>query len=473
MSNSFLLTSLLQLYRSDRKAFQSFRSISKTSRRESEFLLFRTVTLHDKTASAKVTSSAIINRLTDHQDSIVAYVRNLRIGPLADEQWFYFEILPSLQGMIRNFTNLQCLTWLTHHGTGAGYGYYSAGRDSLTLFHRTHPSARLDVVYRNRQYTPIDCALLSSPQLHALDVSVYYNNGTASGSNELETLKKCLIKGNSVKVLRLGFEGVWLPHKYNENDPRVRFQDWESVTFGRLNFSWQKGDRFPALEELKIQYCRYEFTPDNCNMWAQVMDWSKLCKLNLNKGSPRNLFAALQDQVPNLRYLKFGIWNYNPGYSNWGLDPLDTGLPILSAFIASITALRELNFKTYAYEDFMATLPIMLEHQGRHMKKLKINCQAYGMNAWEVEQYLEVFEKAPDLEYLKAIIKQGILEGTWEGRTRALNPWEKFVSAVKNDKVVEEPKSDQKEKKKAGRQTRVPFNPWIGVKDTSGGLRLG
>jgi hypothetical protein len=233
-----------------------------------------TVTLHDKTALEKVTSSAIFKRLTDHQDSIVAYVLDLGIGPLADEQWFYFEILPSLQDMIRNFSNLQYITWLTHHGTGTGYGHYSAGRDSSTLFHKMHPSARLDVVYRNRQYTPINRALLSSPQLQALDISVCYNNnnnnnnnnGPALGINEHETLKQCLIEGNIVNVLRLGFERVWLPHKYSENDSWVLFQDWKSVTIGSLNFHWQNSDRFPALEKFKIQYCRYEFTPENCNM---------------------------------------------------------------------------------------------------------------------------------------------------------------------------------------------------------------
>ncbi|KAF2468291.1 uncharacterized protein BDR25DRAFT_316403 [Lindgomyces ingoldianus] len=453
---------LEELNQSDREGFKKFRLVSKTCRRESEFLFFRTVALHDKTPSAKDASFAVMRRLADNQDSIVHLVWDLRVGPIGDEQWFYFEIHPALQDMIGNCTNIQSFTWLTHHGTGAGYGHYSAGRDPLTLFHKTQPSARLDVVYRDRQYTPIDRALLSSPQLHTLDINAYYDSSDSFGRSELQILKKCLVEGNSVKVLRLGFDGVWLPRKYSEHDPRVRFQDWEGVTTGKLNFHWQRGDRFPALEELKIQYPHYQFTPDHCNMWARVMDWSKLRKLDLNRGSPRHLFAALKDQLPNLKYLKFGIWGPNPGNSTWDLQPLDTGLPILSAFIVSITALNELRFKSFAYEDFMAALSIILEHQGAHLKRLDISCRAYGMNAWKVEQYMEVLGKAPDLEYMKAKIKDGHLEGTWEDGGRALDPWDKFLSAVKNDKVVPEQKLSKKGEKKA---TGDPSSPYKGVRD--------
>jgi hypothetical protein len=220
---------------------------------------------------------------------------------------------------------------------------------------------------------------------------------------------------------------------------------------GPCNFHWKKGDQFPALEELSIEYGggSYLLTPDNCKMWTQVMDWSCLRKLDLERGTPRDLLLALTGRVPNLQNLKCGIWAAHAQHATWELHPLSTGLPVLSAFLASLTVLSELSFEAYAYNDFMAALPLMLQHHGSHLKRLDISCREYLMKPWVIEQYLDVLEKAPNLSYLKAHIEQGLLVGTWPGEeATALSAREKFESAVKNDKVVEQPKSGKKKGKK-------------------------
>jgi hypothetical protein len=49
-----------------------------------------------------------------------------------------------------------------------------------------------------------------------------------------------------------------------------------------------------------------------------------------------------------------------------------------------------------------------------------------------------VLKKASNLSYPKAQIDEGLLVGTWPGEeAKALSAREKFVTAVKNDKVVE------------------------------------
>jgi hypothetical protein len=183
-------------------------------------------------------------------------------------------------------------------------------------------------------------------------------------------------------------------------------------------------------------------------MWAQIVDWSKLRKLDLNKGAPRQLFLALTNRAPNLSNLKFGIWansaamTIRPSWqsadlnrSTWDLHPLDTGLPILSKFFASIVALQELNFETHDYGDFMKALPVMLEHQKYNLKRLDITCIAWLMKPWKPEQFVEVMRMASELELLKAQIQDDIVEDAWAGVRGGLDPWEKYNSAVKRSRL--------------------------------------
>jgi hypothetical protein len=170
----------------------------------------------------------------------------------------------------------------------------------------------------------------------------------------------------------------------------------------------------------------------------------KLRKLDLNKGAPRQLFVALTNRAPNLKYLKFGVMNdagqtIRPAWQSDAdmsrptrdLHPMDTGVPILSRFLASVTALQELNFETYDYGDFMKALPVMLECQRYNLKRLDITCGAWGMKAWKPEQIVEVLRMVPELEFLKAQMLDDIVDGKWMGVRRGLDPWGKYDSAVK------------------------------------------
>jgi hypothetical protein len=229
----------LQLHQNDRQSFINFRLASRACRRESEFLLFRSIALHDRNDVAKVIGFELMKRLSndDDVDVIGEYARHLTVGPFGDEEWFYFGLSPALGGTIKGVKNLQSLTWNTHRAIEP---------NALQLFHKMHPSARLDAVYHSRWFTPINRALLSSPQLHTLDICIYYDPSTISGYSELQILKKCLTQGKSIKVLRLTTESAELNTtriRQNTHDPRHGFKSWEGVTQGPFNFHWQKGDQ--------------------------------------------------------------------------------------------------------------------------------------------------------------------------------------------------------------------------------------
>jgi hypothetical protein len=198
-------------------------------------------------------------RLANSEDELGSYVRHLKIVTGADEQWFYFGIYPMLQDVVINATGLQSLTWNMHYSTGTEYG-----NKFLDRFHKTHPSAKLTVICRHRSLTPMDRALLSSPQLYAVDISVLYSGDMISTVGELQMLKKCLSDGDSVKVLCISFQMVLWPIQCEHNDPRPGFKNWEGLEDGPCNFQWKKEDRFPSLHKLVFGDGHYRFTPDHC-----------------------------------------------------------------------------------------------------------------------------------------------------------------------------------------------------------------
>jgi hypothetical protein len=82
----------------------------------------------------------------------------------------------------------------------------------LESFHATHPTARLHVANCTRDRKPMNRLLLPSQQLHSLETNVYFEAADVcphvDGRSEFQMLKKCLMRGNTIKVLHLGLEDV-------------------------------------------------------------------------------------------------------------------------------------------------------------------------------------------------------------------------------------------------------------------------
>jgi len=100
-----------------------------------------------------------------------------------------------------------------------------------------HPTARLHVTNIEREGKPLDRRLLSSPQLHSLRLSVYYDESDQhlyleGFRSELQILKDYLMLGNSIKKLDLSFEDV----KITIHDKAL--VGLKDCAYGPLNFHW-------------------------------------------------------------------------------------------------------------------------------------------------------------------------------------------------------------------------------------------
>jgi hypothetical protein len=154
----------------------------------------------------------------------------------------------------------------------------------LNVFHTTHATACLYVTNRLRERKPLDRLLLSSPQLHSLQMNVYFDLvgvcPIVEGSSELQILRRYLMQGDSIKGLHLALEDV------NKHSSRTAFsgpgiQDWEH---GPLNFHWADGDAFPALEAWSWSgSTRYVYSEQQLDMWRRCMDWGQLRSLDFGE----------------------------------------------------------------------------------------------------------------------------------------------------------------------------------------------
>ncbi|KAF2107922.1 hypothetical protein BDV96DRAFT_505458 [Lophiotrema nucula] len=389
-------------------AIFNLRLVSRACRLESSFLFFRSVALTDSSHVAKTMSLDLVKRLSNDHDAVSRYMRHLQVGPFRDEKWFSLDIiLPALESIIPGARHLQSLTWKTNIPIIA---------EHLQAFQKHHSHAKLYVINHDRGFNPIARDLLSSPRLHTLDTPILYRDRWGSLQSQLHIVKRCLMQGNSIKVLRLRFKDVTSTSPWMDDD----FQDWQGASQGPCNFHWQNGDYLPALEELSVNPECYLFTSDDCAMWAKVMDWSNLRRLELYQGAPRHLLLALTNKVPNLEYLQCGI----NSTATW--HPLDTGLHILTDFIASITALQEITFRTTKYSDLMDTLTIVLQRHGKTLRRLDLSCPSFDSKQWLPNQYVQVLKQVPELETFRVELNNTTATGRWDGETKKLVRWQKY-----------------------------------------------
>jgi hypothetical protein len=387
-------------------------------------LLYRTVALRDDTRTARGGSLVLMKKMLDPKRTTAEYVRHLKIGPCADEEWFYFELSPLLEAILRSIKHLQSLTWNTHRAVRPAV---------LALLHTLHPSAKLNLILGDRHLTPLSRALLSSPQLHTLEIPIYTTfSDDGRRYTELSFVKDCIRTAVRLRILRLRTNEI--RRTYSSRHARDQFVEWPTVAQGPLDFNFRVGDRFPALQELKLDHDEYSLPPEHCSMWAKVTSWQKLQRLDLDMGAPRHFFASLTGRAVNLKALKFWISPARAylGSETWDLQPMDKGLPILAKFISSITALRELDFGAHDITEFTDALDVMLDNARNSLRRLVLTCQCYNVTQWREEQFVKILDRTPGLGYLNVKAKGDTVEGEWKGKERYLGAWEKWESAKKN-----------------------------------------
>lgn len=177
------LTGISQVHHDDIKAFRSLHLVAEGCRRESERLLFRTLTINYQTIIATRGDLHILNRLMKSpEDTLANNVRHLQIGPFTDYEYYNAMIALAVERAISKSTKLQSLSWHSH---------LPIPLTALQDLYESCPSAQLHVINCDRRFPVLlPRPLLSYPRLHTLEITVYYIlQGLAPAYSELQNLK--------------------------------------------------------------------------------------------------------------------------------------------------------------------------------------------------------------------------------------------------------------------------------------------
>ncbi|XP_014551474.1 hypothetical protein COCVIDRAFT_112878 [Bipolaris victoriae FI3] len=444
------------LHQDDAKTLYALRSMSRACRYECDALLFRTCKLqdhvcrhasdiqfeeeygdpgrmHQEDFRLRRATEGLVQCLLDGESPIAPHVQHLQIGTLQQDV-FDSIIAPVLGKVLTRLINLQSLSWDTN---------IPVPEPVLDVFHTTHATARLHVTNCLRERKPLDRLLLSSPQLHSLQMNVYFDLvgvcPVIRGSSELQILKRCLMQGNSIKVLHLALENVD-KYLYGSAVSGLGIQDWEN---GLLNFHWQVGDRFPALEEWGWSgSTHYVYSEQQLDMWRRCMDWTQLRVLDFGDHPLTSMlpFPSLTGHVPRLNSLAVFISAQKQDDMH---EPTRT-IPIFEEFLCSVLALKKLRLTWSFIPDCLSTI---LELQGHSLRQLELYHPRSG-TTWDQHRYIEILTKAPQLHHLRVrhLSSQGPtvdFQGTWYGHAIDSSPFVKYT-AMEDVSIEERAQSERK-----------------------------
>lgn len=288
---------------------------------------------------------------------------------------------------------------------------FAVPEEVLSTLSAKHPGARLHIINRERNlgsgsYIPPDTKALSSPQLFSLDYSAYgepkkFNDGESVFFSELSTIKTALIQAKNLK--RLTFEV--------KESVALKQDFW---TKGARNLGFEDGDRFPALEDLRLKDNLYELTKEHCQRWTNVMDWNKLRHLELEHEDPEYLLVALTGKVRRLRSLKLGFGVR--GRTSRGLFWRYRGLDEFKAFWDSIEGLEEISIKGTDPENWEKVSKSLLIKHGHSLKSLHVIYTSPNVvRGWKVSDVRTLMEFCPAIEDLEVPLNTVLdTAGDWE-----------------------------------------------------------
>jgi hypothetical protein len=410
-----------------------------------EASLFRTITL-----GPLITPPTILPKLLQLGDPFTEHVRHLVVSSTyASDQ--------TITAFLRNFQNLASFSWNVDKDIPAAV---------LDGFHCTHPEAHLNVTNHSRQGILLDESLLLSPQLHTLDISVgVILHGELGYITELPALKDFLIRGGSLKVLRLhltrlehGSKAVRARYyecsladdgplnvSIDQGDTtvaRTPFQGYCAADAGPLNFRFEDGDTFPALEELVIKQeevksgqrpsagAAYDFSAKHCEDWARCMHWEQLRTLDLGSTPhPRYLIQSIASAVPLLDTLRFEAFP----------DPDNA----LTSLLHQTPKLKILHMKSYPSDRtesaFDAAVLTIFETVGPHLHSLALECNVRRRVEWQSNHLRTLLTACCQLRRLKVVVGTAMVdgvrapdqvEGEWKEDEVGLGPEEKFDRTI-------------------------------------------
>ncbi|OAL52795.1 hypothetical protein IQ07DRAFT_584820 [Pyrenochaeta sp. DS3sAY3a] len=222
-------------------------SLSHECRVQCEPFIFRNVVLYRLSKHHSRTSVRILKRLGDPDDSIKSQVRHLTVQNMKLQEDFNQDLIAALN----NIRTLETFCWSNSSFVPKGI---------LEIIYKKHPCAKLVNINDERGSNPLDETILSSPQLHTLNIGVNYvfdrnlratgppNRRTHSGFCEITELKIYLMRGGNLKVLRLSIIELEADNAAAEA-MRKRCSESES---GDTKFRFSRNRIFPASEDLAL-----------------------------------------------------------------------------------------------------------------------------------------------------------------------------------------------------------------------------
>lgn len=360
---------------------------------------FRTIASGVHRNNGHSNPASIVNSLKRNNGRLAKAVRHLVIPSHPDHSYIS---TTTILNIMESTQNLASFSWNAN---------YAIPLRVLEALHRDHPSARLKVTNHNRKDLALDEALLSSPQLHTLDITVRcIHRGTTrpqDGNGDLSNLKTLLMRGGNLKVLRLRLSKL----EHFSIAKRSQYNTSTVVAVGPSHFRFQHTDTFPMLEELVISRADnlapvYEFSPKHCSDWAYAMDWSEMRILDVASTNSEHLLREIAGLVPKLHTLR--------------LNPSSIDRDTLESFLHTVPLLTDLKLvsgstsKVYI-GSFDKAVTRVCETIGPQLRSLQIECKFHLTMPWQSARFQEVLGLCPQLRYFESIIDGLVSTGEWEG----------------------------------------------------------
>lgn len=162
-------------------------------------------------------------------------------------------------------------------------------------------------------------------------------------------------------------------------------------------FTFEEGEKFPALQELQFEFESYDLSEEYCRQWARAADWSKLRRLDVDTGCPSGLFSALTGRVPQLKVLIFG---FHDSSVLWGRADGQ----VFRAFSDSVEGLEEVVAKNSTGNPFNGVKSALFEKHGHSLTTLRVS---YGgtEDGWAAADVEELARMGPGIRDLALKIK--------------------------------------------------------------------
>lgn len=316
----------MQLYLERAFVLQSLRLTSPRLKDFSDAVAHRTVSLIDNEGHEQITYR-LAERLTDASDKIGHYVRNLNVVDFKGDTESYCLNRTLITRCLEHVQRLDSFRWESDP---------PIPDKALQVLRQRFPRAQLCAKVRT-----IDRTLLSSPQLHRLDISIpclsFHGDYIIS---LFGALKHALLHLASLRQLSVDTH-------FDANVERSH-----GNALDRAQIPLQAGEKLPGIVALELRSKNYAFDLEHCKQLRASIDCHKLQRLVLGSSNTSVFFRIFQGAIPNLTHL-------DVSYASSKDDPRHRRLEALADCLAELDLLKSLVFRCDEL-DLRAYLPKML-----------------------------------------------------------------------------------------------------------------